>query len=174
MNLLKYVSLGGEYIYTIREKTVPIGYTSEIQGTTLINHYENKETIAVTGEKQWEDADNKFQTRPENITVELLQNNQVIQETLVQEDATGNWLYQFTDLLKYDSLGEEYVYTVREKVVPTGYRSEVKGTTIINQYTTTDSDSGTTTTGNSKDQVGKPSHFPLAGDKKIQSFFPLV
>ena len=59
--------------YTVSEVQVN-GYETKVEGTTITNTYKNTETTELSGKKIWEDYNNKFNTRPESITVQLLQN----------------------------------------------------------------------------------------------------
>ncbi|MFR9098501.1 MAG: Cna B-type domain-containing protein [Anaerostipes hadrus] len=46
--------------------------------------------------KVWQDSNNKYQKRPENITVQLLRDGEVYQEVQLSED--NNWQYAWNDL----------------------------------------------------------------------------
>ncbi|MHC5228673.1 Cna B-type domain-containing protein [Enterococcus sp. LJL99] len=130
-------SQGKEYSYTVKEEPVD-GYKTTISDDgTITNTYVNQEKINLAGKKIWQDYDDKFNTRPAKITVRLFQNNQEIAQQDVIADATGNWIYQFKDLAKYDTQGNEYVYTVKEDYVK-DYNTTVDGTTITNTYTNTE------------------------------------
>ena len=126
-NLPKYKA-GKEIIYTISEEVVE-NYTTEIQGTTITNSY-TPETTNVSGEKIWNDADNKDGKRPESIVVKLLADNQKVDKQTVK--ANTEWKFTFADLPKYKE-GKEIVYTISEEAVE-GYTSEVQGNKIINTY----------------------------------------
>ena len=76
------------------------------------------EPISFGGQKIWKDNDNANGTRPDSVTVYLLQNGNVIDSQEVTE-ASG-WRYSFDNLPKLDESGNEYVYSVREGMVP-GY-----------------------------------------------------
>ncbi|MBO0440789.1 Cna B-type domain-containing protein [Candidatus Enterococcus ikei] len=132
-NLPKYDSEGNEYNYTLKEDPVK-DYKTKIEGTTITNTYENKETTEISGKKIWEDYQNKFKTRPESITVRLYQNNKEYKVQEVKTNKTGDWNYTFSNLPKYDTKGNEYNYTVKEDQVK-NYESKVEGTTITNTYT---------------------------------------
>ncbi|MDR4904262.1 Cna B-type domain-containing protein, partial [Bacillus mycoides] len=80
---------------------------------------------------------NKFNTRPESITVQLLQNGKEFNKQEVKADKEGNWNFSFKDLPKYDGQGNAYTYTVSEVKV-NGYETKVDGTTITNTYKNTD------------------------------------
>lgn len=86
----------------------------------------------VSGSKIWEDYNNKYNTRPEKITVNLLQNGKVIESKEVT--AEDNWSYQFTKLLKCDSNGNIYEYAITEDKVE-GYETIIEGFDIINSLT---------------------------------------
>ncbi|WP_336682247.1 Cna B-type domain-containing protein [Enterococcus casseliflavus] len=135
-NLPKYDAEGKAYTYTIQEENV-LGYTSEINGYDLVNTYRNTEKTAVSGTKTWNDYDNKFNTRPESITVKLMQNDKEIAKQVVKADNQGNWTYRFDNLPKYDAEGKEYTYTIQEEKVPE-YTTEIKGYDLVNTYRNTE------------------------------------
>ena len=132
--LPKYDDKLNEYQYTVKERDVE-DYTTVIEGTTIINTYKNVEVIELSGEKQWDDLDNKLNVRPGSIEVELYQNDgeKPFRTQKVTPDKDGNWNYTFSALPKYDEKLNEYQYTVKEKEV-THYDSKVEGTTITNTY----------------------------------------
>nr|MBO1354700.1 Cna B-type domain-containing protein [Enterococcus sp. DIV0212c] len=132
-DLPKYDAKGNEYIYTLKEDPVK-EYKTRIDGTTIINTYVNNETTEVAGKKVWEDYQNKFKTRPESITVRLYQNDQEYQVQEIKADKSGDWTYNFTNLPKYDTEGNEYSYTLKEDPVKE-YETKIDGTTITNSYT---------------------------------------
>ncbi|MGF2051130.1 Cna B-type domain-containing protein [Enterococcus casseliflavus] len=134
-NLPKYDAEGKAYTYKIQEENVP-GYTSEINGYDLVNTYHNTETTTVSGTKTWNDNNNQLNTRPESITVELMQNGKKIDNQIVKADKEGNWTYRFDNLPKYDAEGKAYTYTIQEADV-SGYISEVNGYDLVNTETTT-------------------------------------
>ncbi|MEC5314250.1 Cna B-type domain-containing protein [Enterococcus casseliflavus] len=135
-NLPKYDEKGQAYTYTIQEEKVP-GYTSEINGYDLVNTYRNTETTDVAGTKTWNDYDNKFETRPESITVKLMQNDKEIAKLVVKADNQGNWTYRFENLPKYDEKGQAYTYTIQEEKV-SGYTTEINGYDLVNTYRNTE------------------------------------
>ncbi|MFA2578320.1 Cna B-type domain-containing protein, partial [Bacillus mobilis] len=135
-DLPKYDEKGNEIKYTVSEVKVD-GYETKVEGTTITNTYKNTETTEVNGKKVWEDYNNKFNTRPGSITVQLLQGDKVIQDTKVEADKEGNWNFSFKDLPKYDEKGNEIKYTVSEVKVD-GYETKVEGTTITNTYKNTE------------------------------------
>ncbi|TPR56721.1 Cna B-type domain-containing protein [Enterococcus sp. OL5] len=135
-NLPKYDAEGKEYTYTIQEEKVP-GYTSEINGYDLVNTYRNTETTDVAGTKTWDDYDNKFNTRPESITVDLMQNGKEIDKQTVKADKEGNWIYRFDNLPKYDAEGKAYTYAIQEEKV-SGYTTKVNGYDLVNTYRNTE------------------------------------
>ncbi|MFP8916129.1 Cna B-type domain-containing protein [Enterococcus innesii] len=135
-NLPKYDAEGKEYTYTIQEEKVP-GYTSEINGYDLVNTYRNTETTDVAGTKTWDDYDNKFNTRPESITVKLMRNDKEIDDQIVKADHQGNWIYRFDNLPKYDAEGKAYTYAIQEEKV-SGYTTKVNGYDLVNTYRNTE------------------------------------
>ena len=115
--------------YTIGEVEVT-NYTTEIDEYDIINTH-TPETISVSGQKVWDDANNQDGKRPNSIKVRLLANGTEVATKDVT--AADNWAYNFTDLPKYAN-GEEIVYTVTEDAVP-DYTTAINGTTITNSYT---------------------------------------
>ena len=135
-DLPKYDGQGNEFKYTVSEVKVK-DYETKVDGTTITNTYKNTETTEVSGKKVWEDYNNKFNTRPESITVQLLQNGKEFNKQEVKADKEGNWNFSFKDLPKYDEKGNEFKYTVSEVKV-NGYETKVDGTTITNTYKNTE------------------------------------
>ncbi|WP_407855093.1 Cna B-type domain-containing protein [Enterococcus hailinensis] len=135
---------GNDYTYDVQEvlkkagKVITPNYTSENLGTTMNN---TLRVITVDGKKQWDDQDNKFNSRPTSIKVQLLQNGKVmsgdeyIQEVKVNGD--GTWSYAFDKLPELDTNGEKYVYTVKELDVPKNYQATEAGMDITNKLITT-------------------------------------
>ena len=126
---------GQEITYTVVEDNVE-GYNVEYNGLDITNTH-TPETLDITGTKVWNDSDNQDGIRPEEITIIL--NKTVagvttkVTETIVKEDANGNWNFKFENLPKYEN-GEEIIYTV-EEVDVNGYTSEIKDFTITNTHT---------------------------------------
>ena len=116
--------------YTVEEEAVE-GYTSTVKGTTITNTLNQVKDVTVEGEKVWVDGDNADKTRPESITVKLMNGEDVVKTQTVTPDAEGNWTYSFTGLEKYDENYNVITYTVKEEAVE-GYTSTVEGTTITN------------------------------------------
>ncbi|WP_312191518.1 Cna B-type domain-containing protein, partial [Enterococcus sp.] len=127
---------GQTYDYAIQETPVE-GYTTKVNGYDLVNTYRNTETTEVSGTKTWNDYDNKFNTRPESITVKLIQNDKKIDKQVVKSDNHGNWTYRFDKLPKYDAEGKAYTYKIQEENVP-GYTSEINGYDLVNTYRNTE------------------------------------
>ncbi len=99
-------------------------------GMNITNSYEPEKT-EVSGRKTWVDYDNKYNSRPESITVRLFADGtEVTSKTVTAND---NWSWLFTDLDKYNS-GTEIVYTISEDTV-SGYKSKVTGYNVTNTYT---------------------------------------
>ncbi|HEL2274020.1 TPA: Cna B-type domain-containing protein [Streptococcus suis] len=139
-NLDKYKD-GVEINYTVKEVTVPAGYTSTVQkagaNVTVTNTY-TPEVTQLDIEKVWDDANNKDNKRPTSITVQLMADGQEVAGQTQELNEGNSWKASFTNLDKYkDSV--EINYTVKEVTVPTGYTSTVQkaGTTatVTNTYT---------------------------------------
>ncbi|MCD7894245.1 MAG: Cna B-type domain-containing protein [Erysipelotrichaceae bacterium] len=123
---------------------------SQSEGYVITN---TLETTDITISKHWEDSNNEYNLRPLTITVNLYQNyvdgqtNDVFATATIVPDTSAsldkNWTYTFTNLPKYDSNGDDYIYTVKEEAI-NGYISSDPinsddGTKyIINTLDTTD------------------------------------
>ena len=147
--LPKYAS-GQEIAYTVAEEAVP-GYTSKVDGYNITNSY-TPETVKISGQKKWEDAENQDGKRPNAVRVKILKGQDIID---VQEVTAANgWKYESNPLPKY-AAGQEITYTVSEEAVP-GYTSKVDGYNITNSYTPeTTTVSGSKTWEDGDNQDGK-------------------
>ncbi|MGX7153474.1 Cna B-type domain-containing protein [Enterococcus sulfureus] len=136
-DLPKYDISGKEYEYSIKEENVP-GYESHVDGTNLINI----ELIGLEGEKKWFD-DNGI-NRPTKINVHLYRKIKDATETAIDTGkvqtvtSETNWRYEFKDLPKYTTKGQEYEYSVKEDAVP-GYESVISDDSqLISNYAFTE------------------------------------
>ncbi len=130
-DLAQYDKSGEEITYAVKEIGIPTGYESEVDGFNITN---TQETTKVSGEKKWDEVDSQY--RPDSIIVQLLANGE--EEETVEVSNETDWIYEFTDLAKYDKDGKEIDYTVEELDVPAGYESEVDGYTITNTQKSTE------------------------------------
>ena len=117
---------GEKYSFTIHKKGE--------NGQALAGAVFTVTATSVSGQKTWNDEDNKDGKRPSAITVNLLANGVKVASKEVKPDAEGNWLYQFDNLDVVDDAGNLIAYTVSEEPVA-GYEAAVEGTNIINSRT---------------------------------------
>lgn len=95
----------------------------------VINEYK-LETVDKTIQKLWVDDNDKYGTRPDEITVKLQKRVEAEwvdvegKTAVMQADGNGEWKYSFTGLDKYDENQHEIEYRVAENEVA-GYMSEV-------------------------------------------------
>ena len=118
----------GKIVGKNREK-----YTVEYDSTgmNITNTYTPK-TTSVSGTKTWVDYDNKYNSRPESITINLLANGgKVDSKTITPQN--DSWTYKFEDLPVYKN-GQKITYTISEDTV-SGYKSKVTGYNVTNTYT---------------------------------------
>src|SRR5699024_5646483 len=126
-DLDKFDEDGEEITYTIDEVEVN-GYETNIDGFDITNVRVG--TIAVKGEKTWQDVD--ATDRPDEIKVELSReidgevDKDFSESKTLKPDNKGNWTYEFADLAEFNDEGVAYTYTVQEANVPDKYQSEVK------------------------------------------------
>ena len=116
--LERYDNNGNEYTYTWREPTTPAGYVASIKGNTITNTLTG--TTSLTMGKVWIDNSNKYNTRPANVTFNILRNSAVLEQVTFTGDS-NSWSYTKTGLDKYDENGKEYVYTISEASRPENY-----------------------------------------------------
>ena len=133
---------GKEITYTVKEvgeengkiagkngKKYKVEYDST--GMNITNSYEPEKT-KVSGIKTWVDYDNKYNSRPESITINLLANGkEVDRKTITPQN--DSWTYKFEGLPVYKN-GQKITYTISEDTV-SGYKSKVTGYNVTNTYT---------------------------------------
>lgn len=118
----KYDSNGNVVTYTVsQEKAISkeegIAYKDPIvNGYDITNIASTKEgvkpEINVTTSIEWIDNDNQYGFRPNEVTIQLLQNGVVIDEVTSSDNK-----YTFKNLYKYDEDGELFYYTVKANLV---------------------------------------------------------
>ena len=133
---------GKRITYTVKEAGEKDGkivgkngekYTVEYDSTgmNITNTYTPK-TTSVSGTKTWVDYDNKYNSRPESITINLLANGgKVDSKTIIPQN--DSWTYKFEGLPVYKN-GQKITYTISEDIV-SGYTSNVTGYNVTNTYT---------------------------------------
>lgn len=117
--------------------TTPTTPTTPSATVIVTNTYTPVKT-SVTVEKEWDDSENKYQTRPESITVQLMANDQPVSGKTATLNAANGWKATFDDLNKYSYTANgatEITYTVEETAVD-GYTGAVTGS-AANGYTIT-------------------------------------
>ncbi len=104
-------SSNNKYEYSIDEVNVN-NYSSNCEGFTCTNKLTGKETINV--KKDWKDNNNSYNTRPNEITIKVLQNGNQYKSVVL--NSNNNWNSD-VEVDKYDSNGRKYTYTVLEEIV---------------------------------------------------------
>lgn len=115
-------------VYSVVEEDVPDGYTCVVSGSNnayTITNTHIPETVSVSGQKIWNDNDNRDGIRPENITVRLLADGVDTGKTQTVS-ASKNWNYSFTDLPKYRDAGRAIKYTAEEDSIGQEYAVSYK------------------------------------------------
>ena len=130
-NLPKYDDNGQEIVYTVSEEEVNTDdlkfYTNDgitgdmISGYTITNTFTvPDERIELTVNKVWEDNSTQAQRRPETIVINVKAENadnndpEAIIDTY-ELDTETETSHTFTGLKKYNSQGNEIIYTVEEQ-----------------------------------------------------------
>ena len=148
-NLPKYDSNGDEIVCTIDEKEVNVGdlecYIATInqETRTITNTLElPEEKVNIVVEKEWVDNNNAAGKRPTSIIIVAKSGDEEkgqVELTVANalEDNNNIWQGQIINLPKYDTEGNEIVYTIDEKEVNVGdlqkYTKEIIGNRIINK-----------------------------------------
>ena len=125
----KYNS-GTEIVYTISEDAVT-DYITVVDGYNITNTH-TPEKISISGSKTWDDYDNKYNSRPESITINLLANGEKVDNKTITPQ-NDSWTYKFEGLPVYKN-GQKITYTISEDIV-SGYTSNVTGYNVRNTYT---------------------------------------
>ena len=112
--------------YTVRETSVPTGYTSQITGSqssrfTITNTLQ-RTSVKVT--KSWNDDNNRDGKRPSSIRVTLCENGTPTSTTATLSSSNG-WTYTFSNLPKYKN-GSQVSYSVQETAI-TDYTTSISG-----------------------------------------------
>ena len=149
-NLPKYNAQGNEIIYTIEEQEANQNdlkfYVKQANGNykngfNMVNTFKVPlETVDISVNKHWVDDNNANGKRPVNIKY-VLSGNGLTKEQVVtgNTNSDADWNYTFTNLPKYNSQGNEIVYTVDEQEVNPGdfkfYTKQVVGLNVTNTFT---------------------------------------
>lgn len=115
VDMPKYSSGTNEINYSVKEVSVPEGYTASVNGFTITNTYNAPVETSVDVSKEWYDDNNRDGIRPESVTVKLLENGEFTGKTLVLSEA-NDWAGTFTGLAKLNN-DREMVYSVEESEV---------------------------------------------------------
>lgn len=150
-DLDKYDVNGNEYNYTVNVKEANEGdlkfYTKTVDDTT--NTVTNKftvpdEKINITATNKWDDNNNSALKRPSSVIIELYANGVLKNSHTLTDTTSDTQSYTFENLLKYDNLGNEIVYTINLKEVNERdfefYSKTIDSTTntITNKFTVPD------------------------------------
>ena len=139
-NLPKYDENGDEIKYTIDEENTNSEFYQKTEvnqeAKTITNTFQVPgDTVIVIGKKEWVDNNDAAQKRPENVTLQIKNGEQLVQSGIV--NAENNWTYEF-HVPKYDENANEITYTVDE--VDTGSifytKTGIEGD-MLNGYTVT-------------------------------------
>ncbi len=117
----------------------------------------NTRAVSVSGDVTWKDYDNQEDTRPETITLHLLNGDEEIASLDVAAGDQGVWTWTVEDLPGYDENKAAITYTVTADPV-SYYTTTIDGYSIVNTLNEADQvvtiPSGKTLTYNGKTQIG--------------------
>ena len=114
------------------------------------------ETISIKADKHWADNSNQAKKRPTSIILRLKNGAEIVEDKILT--GTGDdWTYTFTNVPKYNQLGNEVNYVLEELEVKTGdlkfYNKNIAGTykagfTVTNTFNVPDEKINVTVTKN--------------------------
>ncbi|WP_292750435.1 Cna B-type domain-containing protein, partial [Methanobrevibacter sp.] len=119
---------------TVNMTNVPAGvisveYVSVVDNSTAYNWTVNNTLVTVVNAtKIWNDGNNAWNTRPDNITVYLLADGVRVANATLNE--ANNWYHEFTNLTAFNG-NDEIVYNI-EEVNVTGHTSVTSNSTAYN------------------------------------------
>ncbi len=136
-DLPRYSTGETEVVYTVKEVTVPTGYTASYSadGLTITNKLANKD---IEVQKAW--VDEGWESyRPESVTVNLLADGTKVDSLTLKADDQGNWKGTFKNKPIKDANGNVIKYTVQEDTAEdSNYTvSYTEPTTAKNYWTVT-------------------------------------
>ena len=116
---------GVPIVYTFVEDDVP-GYTLSVSKQTddgvskyTLTNKHTPEKVSLAVNKNWDDNDNAAGARPDEITLKLYREGELLRTQKVTPNASGAWSYTFANLDKYKD-GVEINYSIEEEYV-SGY-----------------------------------------------------
>ncbi len=116
------------YVTTVSENIEIIDDNETKVINAIITNTHEKEKTEIVGEKIWEDFDNKFDSRPDEITIYLYKKDELYKTIVVSSES--DWKYVIDNLDKYSN-GEEITYTLKEETVE-GYETTYDEYNIVN------------------------------------------
>ena len=147
-DLPKYDAEGNEIPYTVDETEASTNdlkfYAKRIEGNTITNVFTiPNDKISITVNKIWKDNLNVSGKRPTSIKLQVKNGQDIVQEQTITGNKTSEiWTYTFNELAKYDSKGNEIVYTVDEAESNLGdleyYDKLVENDSITNTFKVTE------------------------------------
>ena len=117
------------YITTVSENVIVENDDQTITINNTITNTHEKEKITIEGVKTWEDFDNEYNSRPNEITIYLYKKDELYKTIIVTSET--DWKYVIDNLDKYAD-GEEITYTIKEEAVE-GYETTYDGYNILNK-----------------------------------------
>src|SRR5699024_4686725 len=112
--------------YSVEEINVPEGYTPSINdadhGNIVVTNSYTPEVTEIPVTKEWEDGEDRDRVRPNNVTVNLLADGEIVRQAVLNE--ARDWKHTFTDLPVFTD-GEEINYIITENAVE-GYSTTIE------------------------------------------------
>ena len=112
-----YDENGTKIVYTVEETKID-GYRAVIKTTLNENGTEFEITnilaadVNISGQKYWYDSNNQYESRPDSVTLKILQNDEEFKT--IQVYASDSWRFEVKGLPRYDENGKDYNYSITE------------------------------------------------------------
>lgn len=120
---------GNAYTYTVGKWDVPEGYKTSVNGFTITNsHKPSADCLSITIQQVWDDDDNTGGTRPDSITLTVLQDGRDYKEVTLSSE--NGWACTLDNLPECGEDGNPYKYSIKEPDAPDGYTISVDGFTV--------------------------------------------
>ncbi len=108
----------------------PLKETKDLPSNIVVLAYGDA-LVNINVSKIWDDENNKFKVRPNEINVKLFRNDEEIDTCVLKPNE--DWKHTFNGLRKFDESNNEYVYTVQEEEIfgySVKYTSDIQDTEV--------------------------------------------
>lgn len=94
-------------------------------------NYKPQEYVDIDVNISWDDENNKYLFRPENVTISLFENGEFKESKIASR--SNDWDCSFLNLEKYDKNNDEISYSIEQSEI-SKYTTDIQGYTVINTF----------------------------------------